>query len=291
LPAPSLHKEEKALVGDELAEKLEEMGHEENDKKKKAKDNTVKDVDLSPFFKGFKGTFVMYESGEGTVKYNAERAAKRFSPCSTFKIPHTLIALETGVVDGADTLIKWDEKKYPKEPWWDEMLLPLGMDWAKDHTLKSAFEQSVVWYYREIAGRIGEEKMKKYLARFDYGNRNISGGLDTFWLSSSLEVSADEQVVFLRRFVEQELGVSSQTTKTARDVFIQEDSRTYNLYAKTGTCVDDGKLGIGWYVGFVERGAQTYVFAFNMEGDQKNIGKYRVKTAKAILEKFGVLPH
>ena len=133
--------------------------------------------------------------------------------------------------------------------------------------------------------------MEKYLARFDYGNRNISGGLDTFWPSSSLEVSADEPVAFLRRFVEQTLGVSSQTTKTARNIFLQEDSRTYKLYAKTGTCVDEGKTGIGWYVGFVERGTQTHVFAFNMEGDQKNIGRYRVKTAKAILEKFGVLSH
>ena len=37
--------------------------------------------------------------------------------------------------------------------------------------------------YQEIARRIGEERMQKYVDLFDYGNRNIGGGIDQFWVT------------------------------------------------------------------------------------------------------------
>ena len=43
--------------------------------------------------------FSLYDETENTwTRINPERCAQRITPCSTFKIPHALVALTTGVV-------------------------------------------------------------------------------------------------------------------------------------------------------------------------------------------------
>jgi beta-lactamase class D len=53
-------------------------------------------------------------------------------------------------------------------------------DWNRDHTLASAIRFSVVWYFQEIARRIGAARMQRYVDAFQYGNRDLSGGVDRF---------------------------------------------------------------------------------------------------------------
>jgi len=76
----------------------------------------------------------------------------------------------------------------------------------RDQTVRTAFRDSVVWFYQDVATRIGEQQMKRYLTQFNYGNQDISGGIDRFWLGSSLRISAEEQVAFLMKFYRGELG-------------------------------------------------------------------------------------
>src|SRR5262249_16618101 len=53
--------------------------------------------DLTHYFAGLHGTFVVLDGKTNQfIRYNPERAKARFSPCSTFKIPHTAILLESG---------------------------------------------------------------------------------------------------------------------------------------------------------------------------------------------------
>jgi beta-lactamase class D len=52
--------------------------------------------------------------------------------------------------------------------------------WNQDHTLRSAIRDSVVWYYQELARRVGDEQMQHYVAAVEYGNQDISGGIDLF---------------------------------------------------------------------------------------------------------------
>ena len=112
-------------------------------------DNPYAKVDLTPLMVGIEGTFVLYDKlRDRYVRYNEMRAADRFSPCSTFKIPNTLIGLETGAAKSAYMTIKWDQEKHPKQSFWDDLKRIAGVDWARDHTLKSAFRNSVVWYYK-----------------------------------------------------------------------------------------------------------------------------------------------
>ncbi len=259
----------------------------------KPETSKIKHADISEIFDGVEGTFVLYDRNEDwTFRYNDSRAAERFSPCSTFKIPNSLIGLETEILEDAEFVIPWDEQKYPKEPWWDEILLPRGKDWARDHELRTAFAESVVWYYRELATRIGEEKMNRFLETFDYGNRDTSDGLDVFWLTGSLKISADEQIAFLKKLYFEQLGLSPRTTEIAKEVFVQERGDDYTLSAKTGTGGDEenNMAPIAWYVGYVEKGENVYFFALNLTGeDIMDVVDRRDSLAREILVRFGLI--
>ena len=250
----------------------------------KAENNPYENVELSHFLKGVDGTFVFYDLRRRIqIVENEKRAETRFSPFSTFKIPNTLIALETGAATGPLMEMKWDEKRYPKEKWWDEVLKPMGIRWDRDHTLKSAFQNSCVWYFKEIAKKIGTESMQTYLNKLDYGNKDISGGIDSFWLGSTLKISALEQVAFLKKFVQNTLPISEKTKTDALQVFEREKKNGSILYAKTG-----GGRDIGWFVGFIERGQDSYIFAFNMAGTFEEVSKKRVDLSTKMLQELGV---
>src|SRR5690606_907372 len=116
--------------------------------------------DLAPLFGDVQGTFVLLDLRTGErVVHDAERARTRYVPASTYKIPNTLIALETGVASGADFALAWDSTTAPRESWWPDA-------WARDHTLRTALPASVVWFYQELARRIGAERTRDYLERF-----------------------------------------------------------------------------------------------------------------------------
>ena len=112
----------------------------------------------------------------------------RLSPASTFKIPHALVALETGAVT-PDSIEKWDGTKYPRQ-----------LKWNQDHTVISALKPSVLWLFQRIAPRIGAARMTEWLAKFKYGNGEVSGPITEYWINGRLQVSVPEQVAFLREF-------------------------------------------------------------------------------------------
>lgn len=249
---------------------------------------TAEVVDLSAHLRGMDGAFVLYDrNADRYVRHNPTRAAKRFSPCSTFKIASSLIALDTGVASGAEFAIPWDREKDPPQPWWAE----LGLDWERDHTLASALRNSVVWFYQELARRIGAERMAAHLERFDYGNRDISDGVDRFWLTGSLAISADEQVGFLRRLYDERLGVSRDATEVVKQILVLERGDGYTLSAKTGSGAVEGAPTIGWLVGWVEAGGNVFFFAFNVSGtDAAAVRAARIDVPKEILRELGALP-
>jgi beta-lactamase class D len=41
--------------------------------------------------------------------------------------------------------------------------------------------------------------MRKMVNDLDYGNNDISSGLDTYWLCGSIQISINEQIDFLKR--------------------------------------------------------------------------------------------
>jgi beta-lactamase class D len=242
-------------------------------------------AELSRFFGDIEGTFVLLDpQTDELVVYNPHRASTRFLPASTFKIPNTLIALETGVADGPGFALTRDPDVAPEADWWPR-------SWLEEHTLATALPASVVWFYQELARRIGPDRMQDMLDRFDYGNADISGGIDRFWLSGGLRISAREQVDFLRQFYYDELGASTAATAIVKDLLVMEEAPSYRLSGKTGWAGlgADGEPDVGWLVGYLERGADVVFYATNIEIRTNADAAERLRITRDILTELGLL--
>jgi beta-lactamase class D len=245
--------------------------------------------DLSSYFKNTKGAFVLYDTRHNHyIRYNESRCRERFSPKSTFKIPNSLIGLETGVIRDAEFVIPWNRQKYPPQDNWHEEPF---VHWGQDQTLRSAIKYSVVWYYRELALRVGASKMQQMVRQFNYGNKTLSDRVDNFWLDGSLKISANEQVEFLQAFYKEQLPVSKRATEVVKDILQLEKTPTYTLSAKTGGGPISEGVYIGWFVGYVETRGNVYFFATNIEGANfEEIRDKRLALTKQILAALGILP-
>ena len=209
---------------------------------------------VAPLFEGFKGTFVLYDESKSQYYiFNDEQSSKQLTPCSTFKIYNSLIALETGVAPDENMVLRWDGQ---------QRFLSV---WNQDHTMTSAIKNSVVWYYQELASRIGPERMQKFIDAIPYGNRDISGGITQFWLRSSLKISAKEQVELLRRLYNDQLPFSQRNMAIVRKIIAQSFDNGALFSGKTGAGSVEGVYSIGWFVGVLEKNKQRYYFATNIE--------------------------
>jgi beta-lactamase class D len=236
-------------------------------------------VDLSSHFADTReGCFVLLDLRANTiVHYRPERCAQRFSPCSTFKIPNSLIGLETGVVRDLDHVLRWDGQSRDRDVL------------NRDATLRSAVRDSVVWYFQELARGVGQRRMQRFVDRISYGNRDLSGGLTSFWLESSLRISADEQVEFLRRLMRNDLPFSKRTQELGRAVIVLGDEAGTVYRGKTGSGRTPGDGGLGWFVGAVTGPKADVVFACNAEGPSI-FGPQARKIAEAILAERQLWP-
>lgn len=243
--------------------------------------------DAPAFPQGTSGEFVSLNLRTGNYfRVNPAGCAKRFAPYSTYKVPNSLIGLETGVISDPDQKWHWEAAKYPPpKPGPSAEYVKI---WQQDQDLRSALSNSIVWYYRELAKRVGKDKMGAWLKTFEYGNQDISGGLDVFWLGNSLRISPNEQVEFLARLQRGQLSVSQKNLNTVKQILTQDSTPDYKLIAKTGSSL----AGEGWFVGWVESektGGCT--FALHMKAaSYGEIAKVRPKLAREFLRSSGCIP-
>jgi len=187
------------------------------------------------------------------------------------------VGLETGAVKDEFEVFKWDSVKRFYDMW------------NQDIDMINAFKYSAVWYYQELARRIGEERMQHYISLNHYGNKNISSGIDKFWLDGELRISADEQIEFLKKLYQNELKFSQRSMNIVKRVMIYEQTEKYILRAKTGWAlrVEDQ---IGWFVGYVEKGTDVYFFATNLQSVEPEEGFVsRKEITFKILNELGIL--
>ncbi len=215
-------------------------------------DKQIKELQADHLFADTQGTIVLKNLKNNKMYvYNLKRSKERLTPESTFKVPHALIGLEEQAVEDEYDVKRWDGTVRSIE------------EWNKDHTLGSGMRHSVIWYYQDMARDIGPKKMQFHLNQMKYGNRDISGGIDTFWLDSSLRISALEQIAFMEQLVRETLPFHKQTMKTVKRIMIDDEQDTYTIHGKTGTRLSD--MGLGWYVGFVKTKKDVWVFATNVD--------------------------
>jgi beta-lactamase class D len=219
----------------------------------------------------------------------AEACTTRVSPASTFKIPHAIAALDSGVLTGPDVRFAYDGAQ------------DVPAVWKRDHTLATAMRYSVVWYFQRLAMMLGSEREHAYLARFGYGNEDTSSGLTKFWLEEgSLRVSPEEQERFLVRLYEDALPVGQQAMQSVRDILVQPAGVIVNsagehpfaapwpegtiLSAKTGRGDD-----LTWLVGHVQRQSRAWVFVSCVVGPSEMDPLAAIDLAAGSLRSAGVL--
>ena len=229
---------------------------------------------------GTVGTFIGYKTDDYLlIASDKERSGQAMLPASTFKIPNSLIALETGVVGDPDKdVFKWDGVVRSIE------------GWNRDHTLRSAIAASAVPVYQEIARRIGAERMQKYVDLLEYGNRDIGGGIDQFWLTGNLRIDPVQQVDFVDRLRRGALPVSKRSQELVRDILPVTKSGDAVIRAKSGLLgAEVGKPSLGWLVGWAEKGSAQTVFALNMDCREPRHIADRMKLAQQCLTDIGAI--
>ncbi|MCX2743340.1 class D beta-lactamase [Mangrovivirga sp. M17] len=200
------------------------------------------------------GSILIYDLGTGKYYSNDfERSRKGFLPASTYKIPNSIIALETGVVDNENSVFKWDGKKRGLKVW------------EQDLTLKEAFHLSCVPCYQEVARKIGVKTMNEYLDKFKYGNIKVdSTTIDVFWLEGESSIDQFQQIDFLQRLYQSKLPISQRTESIMKQMMVIEETEQYRISGKTGWSTRQGNDN-GWFVGYIEVQDSVYFFATNVE--------------------------
>lgn len=239
--------------------------------------------DFKKYYDAFnvKGCFVLFNLNDSQyIYYNKEDAFVPSSPASTFKIPNTMIGLETGVISDENFMLKWDGVKRGNE------------NWNQDTDLKMAYKNSTVWYYQELARRVGLAKMKDWVQKIEYGNKHTGAAvdIDIFWLNDTLKISPMQQIDFLTRLSQNKLPFSKRTVDITKNIMIAKDTTNFTLRAKTGWDDDPGKIA-GWYVGYIDDSKNTYVFANRIETADTanpNFARARIAICYSIFKDLGL---
>ncbi|WP_299792385.1 class D beta-lactamase [uncultured Shewanella sp.] len=235
--------------------------------------------DWKQFFNKFdaKGTIVVVDERHKLNKtqvFNGLRAGVRYSPASTFKIPHSLFALDAGIVRDEFQLFKWDGIKRGFAPH------------NQDQNLRSAMRNSAVWVFDIFAKEIGEVKAGKYLRKIQYGNMDPVTQKGSYWIDGNLSISAYEQVTFLEALYKNSLPFRLEHQLLVKDIMIVEAGKNWILRAKTGW---EGNYG--WWVGWVEWPSGPVFFALNIDTPNRVKDLYkREAIVREILRSIEALP-
>lgn len=232
--------------------------------------------DLSEYFAGFEGSFVLYDMQTDQYRiYNENKSTLRVSPDSTYKIFSALFALESNVITSENSTMKWNGRQYPYDAW------------NRDHNLFTAMQNSVTWYFEDLDKRIQQDDMEAFLKQISYGNTDLSG-TGPYWLESSLKISPVEQVQLLKAFYTNQFRLKEKNVQTVKDTIRLEKKAGIQLSGKTGTGVVNNKNINGWFIGYVETKENTYFYATNIQNEDNAKGSIAAEITLSILRDKGI---
>lgn len=227
-----------------------------------------------------KGAILIYDVNKKTYYSNNFTWSKKgHLPASTFKIPNSIIALETGVMQNDSFVFKWNGEKRAMKTW------------EQDLTFKKAFQVSCVPCYQEIARKIGLKRMKFYLKELNYNSMVFDAStLDNFWLQGKSVISQMQQIDFLQRFYFSELPISNRTHAIMKNMMQIEKADSYILSGKTGWSTQNN-IDNGWIVGYVEKDNSVYFFATNIEpkAAMEDFAATRINSTKVAFKKLKII--
>jgi beta-lactamase class D len=233
------------------------------------------DTGYGKFFNGVDACFIFYDKQEQKelVIHNAAQCEEFLSTTDTFQIPLALMGVEEGILETAEKPVIDYQKGYAD---WVEV-------WKRPHNPTSWMKESVLWYSQAITSQLGMPKIQNYLTKFDYGNQDMSGnpgqddGLAKAWFSSSLKITAKQQLEFLDRLSSHKLPVGVYSMLETKKLLYEDTLPSgWSIYAKNGSGFLQDEKGnldqdkqLGWYIGWIGKGDQKYLFVINIKDKQK----------------------
>lgn len=237
----------------------------------------VSTIDLSAWFSGYEGSFVLYDLNNDTWKvYDMEQATLRTAPNSTYKIYDALFGLEEGVIAPDDSFMAWDGTNHPFEAW------------NGNQDLFSAMQSSVNWYFEEIDQQIGGAAIQDYIRKIGYGNEIVNANLSAYWMQGALKISPVEQVELLTALHNNRFDFAPENINAVKNSICLFSSEDKNFYGKTGTGRVDGQDVNGWFVGLLETTGNTYFFATNIQAAENATGSKASEISLSILSHMGI---
>lgn len=231
--------------------------------------NAKVDNSLKKYFdsSNVEGSFSFLNNQLGNITiYNMKLDTTRLSIGTSFKIPETLIGLQTGKITGENSQL--DSSKL---------------------TLEKAFDESSVPYFQSLARAIGKDTMKFWLDSIGYGNKNVGSSLDSFWLNNDLKISPDEQLGFMSKLYFEQLPFQKYAQQTVENMMLKEDDSLYKLSYATGSGLDEKNNYFGWVTGWIEENRHIYFFVTFIKTPDKTKGlnDIGIKISKSILKEMG----
>jgi beta-lactamase class D len=209
-------------------------------------------------------------------------------PASTFKVMLALVALETGALRSADEIVPWTGEAATTRP-----------EWRRDMALREAMQTSSEPFFATLAERIGRERLAAWVTKTGYGNGRIGAVPARVWHDGVLTVTPRQQLLFMDRLRRGALPFEPAHIAAVKAAMRDETVTGAQLYAKTGTHLDEDDTGTAWWIGWVE-GAQikgkpvestqgATSFALMIELKTMDDRAKRIALGKQLLRDAGVL--
>ena len=232
----------------------------------------IEEVDWSNFFSGKDGCAVLYDQrADRYTVYNRNEVFHRVPPCSTYKPYTALNALELQLITPEENEISWDGTANSIQ------------SWNRDHTLRSAMQESANWYFQALDRMAGAAQLERFFRRIGYGDCQIRSNLENLWYGSGVKISAMEQVELLKGLCSNGFGAEPQNIVAVKEAIALNES---GFYGKTGTGrLEDANIA-GWFIGFVESPENTRFIAVYLNSPEGADGAAAYEIARRILDEM-----
>lgn len=216
------------------------------------------------------GSFGLFDNGSGEFYiYNlAQFKDSSYAPASTFEIVNALVGIETGKIVDEKMMLSVDSSG------------PIRMD--------SAFKQTSMPYFMEVARRIGKDTMQQFLDTLQYGTKNMGTAIDSFWYNNKLVITPDEQLGLVKKLYFGQLPFQKRSQEMVKLLMLQTANTNYKLSYKTGVGYKQNGKAVGWIIGWIEENKHPYFFVLQTEGaDNTDIKNASMTVLNKILKSQG----
>lgn len=243
-----------------------------------------KTINYKKYYNNSVGCFILYDVNKNKTitEYKTELCSKPTPPNSTFKIPLSIMGFDKNLLTDASHP-SWEFKKEYLRNGVQEWM---PKQWQENVTPKLWLQYSVVWYSERLVEKIGLDEINTYLEKFSYGNKNFNGltsdkeKLLIPWIDSSLEITAYQQLEFMKKFLKNELPVAKHAIEKTKEILQLEHNDTKSrLYGKSGAGYLENRIAHGWFIGWLEKDNKQYIFISQIK-DKSSHGKMNSVIAK-----------